>query len=86
MNVLKLLGPLALCAAVSACSTVEYIEVTPNCSPVVIPNLPVIDNGDLWDALGDEKYRVIESYADGLWGIIDEQAAIISEVCGDTED
>lgn len=81
MNVLKILAPLALCAAVSACSSVEYIEVTPHCSPVVMPNLPVIDNGELWDVLGDERYREIEKYIDRLWGVVDEQAAIISEVC-----
>lgn len=81
MNVLRPLGLAVVFAAVSACSSIEYIEVTPHCSPVVMPNLPVIDNGKLWDALGDDRYRVIESYIDVLWGVIDEQAAIIGEVC-----
>tara|TARA_Y100000593_G_scaffold45242_1_gene86092 strand:- start:1973 stop:2122 length:150 start_codon:yes stop_codon:yes gene_type:complete len=47
-----------------------------------MPSLPDIDRGSLWDALGDDEYRRLESYTDGLWGVIDEQAAIISEVCG----
>lgn len=86
MNAVKLLAPMVLCVAVSACTTVEYIPVTPNCYPVVMPSLPVIDNGELWDALGDEQYRVVESYVDGLWSVIDEQAAIIGEVCSNQED
>lgn len=101
MNVLKLLAPMALCAAVSACTTVEYIPVTPSCSPVVMPALPDIDRGYLWDTFveaerfraaddpvtqGDEQYRLLESYVDGLWSVIDEQAAIIGEVCGGQED
>jgi len=82
MSVLKLSGLLALCAAVSACQTTEYVPIEPECSPVVIPSLPDIDRGSLWDALGDDEYRRLESYTDGLWGVIDEQAAIIGEMCG----
>lgn len=81
MSVLRLSALAVVFAAVSACTTVEYVPVTPNCSPVVMPNLPDIDAGMLWDALGDERYREIEKYIDRLWGVVDEQAAIISEVC-----
>lgn len=82
MNVLKLSALAVVCAAISACTTVEYVPVTPNCSPVVMPALPDIDSGELWDALGDDQYRVLERYIDRMWSVVDEQAAIISEVCG----
>jgi len=83
MNALKLSALAAVFAAISACSTVEYVPVAPECSPVVMPALPNIDRGELWDALGDEQYRVLERYIDRLWSVVDEQSAIIGEVCGE---
>jgi hypothetical protein len=69
--------------ALSACSTVEYIEVTPQCAPPSHPALPSIDAGELWDALGDAEYRQLERYLNALWAFSDEQAALLSVVCGD---
>ena len=97
MNVLKLSALAVVCAAISACTTIEYVPVTPECSPVVMPALPDIDRGLLWDTFvhaeryrsaddpvtqGDEQYRILERYIDRLWSVVDEQAAIIGEVCG----
>jgi hypothetical protein len=53
----------------------------PHCAPVTVPALPVLDQGVLWDALGDVQYRQLERYINGLWSVIDEQAAVIDGVC-----
>ena len=70
-------------SAGSGCSTVEYVEVTPSCTPPGQPALPVIDQGELWDALGDARYRQLERYINGLWGYADEQAALLTVLCAD---
>lgn len=80
MNALKKLALLAL-FAVSGCSTLEVVPVMPHCAPVTVPALPVLDQGVLWDALGDVRYRQLERYINGLWSVIDEQAAVIDGVC-----
>lgn len=67
--------------AVSGCSTVEYVRVQPECSPPPEPLLPEIDRGEVWDRLGEERYRVLEMYIDTLWGYADEQAAMLDELC-----
>jgi hypothetical protein len=67
--------------ALSACSTVEYIEVTPQCTPPSQPALPSIDKGELWDALGDAQYRQLERYILQLWAFADEQTAMLDAIC-----
>lgn len=69
--------------AVSGCSTVEFVEIKPRCTPPTQPALPVIDQGELWDALGDAQYRQLEAYINGLWGYADEQAALLGVICGE---
>ncbi|MGM0783886.1 MAG: hypothetical protein ACQEUM_07225 [Pseudomonadota bacterium] len=69
---------------VSGCATTEYREVRPQCSPPPEPSLPTIGRGELWDALGDERYRELERYLNALWGYADEQAAMLGELCGDS--
>lgn len=67
---------------VSGCiTTTEYVALQPQCEPVVVPALPLLDRGELWDALGDAQYRELERYINGLWGVVDEQAALIEAVC-----
>lgn len=78
---LMIAGLVALSAA--SCSTVEYVEVTPQCTAPTQPALPVIDMGKTWDALGDAQYRELERYITTLWGYADEQAALLGELCGD---
>lgn len=80
MRGLMIAGLMAIFAG-SGCSTVEYVEVTPRCTPPSQPALPVIDRGELWDALGDARYRQLERYINGLWGYADEQAALLDELC-----
>ena len=80
MNGLAVLA-LAATLGVSGCTAVEYVAVSPECSPVVRPVLPVLDRGELWDALGDAQYRQVERYINGLWAVIDEQEAILGRVC-----
>jgi hypothetical protein len=80
INALLLLALIAT-FAVSGCSTTEYINVTPECTPPPQPSLPIIDQGGLWDVLGDARYRVIESYINELWAYSDEQAAMLGELC-----
>ena len=72
---------LAAIFAVSGCTTAEYVALQPQCEPVVVPALPLLDRGELWDALGDARYRELERYINGLWGVVDEQAALIEAVC-----
>lgn len=77
------LAVLALTAlfAVSGCARTEYVTLQPQCEPVVVPALPILDRGELWDALGDAQYRELERYINGIWGVVDEQAALIEAVC-----
>lgn len=74
-------GLLAL--SVASCTTVEYIEVKPSCTPPSQPALPEIDRGELWQALGDAQYRQLERYINGLWGYADEQAALLTVLCAE---
>lgn len=80
-TVLMISGLLAL-FAVSGCISPQYIEVRPQCTPPSQPALPVIDRGELWDSLGDARYRQLERYINGLWGYADEQAAMLGKLCG----
>ena len=67
---------------VSGCATTtEYVTLQPQCEPVVVPALPLLDRGELWQALGDAQYRELERYINGIWGVVDEQAALIKSVC-----
>ena len=72
---------LAVTFAVSGCVTTEYIHVTPECTPPPQPALPAIDRGELWDSLGDDRYRQLERYINSLWGYADEQAAMLEAIC-----
>lgn len=65
----------------SGCTTTEYREVRPQCTPPSEPALPLIDRGELWDALGDDRYRELERYLNTLWGYADEQAAMLAKLC-----
>ena len=80
INALKVLA-LAALSVVSGCTTTEYIHVTPECTPPPQPVLPLIDQGELWDSLGDERYRELEHYINGVWAYADEQAAMLGELC-----
>ncbi len=66
---------------VASCSTVEYVPITPECTPPPSPVLPSISRGQLWDALGDESYRELEAYLNGLWAYSDEQGAMLDALC-----
>ena len=81
MIVLLLSAPLVL--SVASCSTVEYVEITPQCTPPSAPALPSIDMGETWELLGDAQYRKLEAYINGLWGYADEQAALLGVICGE---
>ena len=72
---------LAVILGVSGCARTEYVDIRPQCTPPTQPALPVVDRGELWDALGDTKYRVLERYVNGLWAYADEQAALLGELC-----
>ncbi len=80
INVLKVLA-LAVTFAVSGCTTTEYIHVSPECTPPPTPVLPEVDQGELWDALGDERYRELERYINGVWAYSDEQGAMLKTLC-----
>lgn len=72
-----------LALSVASCSSVEYIELRAQCTPPSQPVLPLIDRGELWDALGDAEYRRLETYINGLWAHSDEQAAMLDALCAD---
>lgn len=80
INVLKA-SVLAAIFAVSGCTTTEYINVKPECTQPSQPVLPEIDQGELWDALGDERYRQLERYINGVWAFSDEQGAMLDSLC-----
>lgn len=82
MRVIVTSALVALCAAVSGCASepaVEYVQ--PDCPVIQRPALPVVDQGQLWDAVGDAQYRQIERYINALWGYADEQAAMLEALC-----
>ncbi|MGP9656511.1 hypothetical protein ACT3S5_00465 [Halomonas sp. AOP31-B1-25] len=79
ITALMVSGLLAL--SVASCTTTEYIHVKPECTPPPQPVLPEIDQGELWDALGDERYRQLERYINGVWAYSDEQGAMLDELC-----
>jgi hypothetical protein len=81
INALLLLALIAT-FAVSGCETTEYIHISPQCTPPPQPTLPLIDQGELWDSLGDERYRELERYLNTLWGMYDESRAMLGELCG----
>lgn len=81
-NALMIAGLMAIFAG-SGCSSIEYVEVTPSCAPPSQPALPLIDQGELWDALGDARYRQLERYINGLWAWGDEQAALLEVLCSE---
>lgn len=76
-----LLAPALLALSVTSCTTTEYIHVTPECTPPPQPALPEIDRGELWDALGDDRYRQLERYINGVWAFSDEQGAMLDSLC-----
>lgn len=80
-NVLLTASLLVILGA-SGCATPELVTLQPQCEPVVVPALPLLDRGELWQDLGDAQYRELERYISGLWSVIDEQAAVIDAVCG----
>jgi hypothetical protein len=43
--------------------------------------LPFLDKGELWDALGDDRYRELERYILQLWAFSDEQSAMLDAIC-----
>lgn len=73
----------ALLLTLSACSAVEYIEITPQCTPPSTPALPSIDMGETWELLGDARYRELERYINALWAHSDEQAALLDVLCAE---
>ena len=79
-----LAGLLAL-SVIAGCArgTIEYIEVSPSCRPAERPVLPIIDAGELWDAVGENVYRRLEFMIQALttWGL--ENEAALREVCHD---
>lgn len=79
----KLIVPLLLLLLLSGCARTEYVTLQPQCEPVVVPALPLLDRGELWQALGDAQYRELERYINGIWGVVDEQAAMLDVLCAE---
>lgn len=65
----------------NGCATERYVYVQPQCTVPPMPALPSVDRAGVWDQMGDTDYRIIEAYIDGLWSVVDEQRAILREVC-----
>lgn len=81
MKTALMISALLVISAVSGCTTTRYVEVKPECQLPPAPVLPALDKGELWDTLGDTRYRVVESYITELWAFSDEQRAILKAVC-----
>ena len=80
-SVIVALG-LAALFAVSGCARTEYVEIRPQCTPPAKPALPLLEKGELWQALGDSQYRRLERYILQLWSFADEQSAMLDVICG----
>ena len=50
----------ALAVILAGCATTERVYITPDCTVPPRPTLPTVDAGELWDAVGDDMYRVLE--------------------------
>lgn len=59
----------------------RLVEIRPQCEVPPEPTLPAIDRGELWDALGDDRYRELERYINGVWAWADENAALLRAIC-----
>lgn len=60
-NVKNALTALALVVFLGACATIETRYISPDCEVQPRPSLPSVDAGELWDLVGDDVYRVIET-------------------------
>ena len=78
----KLLSVLLAISAISACSsTPELTYVTIQCRVPERPILPAIDAGELWDAIGQERYDALMTRERRIvdWAL--ELEAVLTEVC-----
>lgn len=79
---MKLIAVPLVSVLLAACAANERIVVvSPQCDIPPVPALPDVDMGELWDHLGDSRYRELERYINGVWAYADEMKAILGEVC-----
>lgn len=81
-NVLLIIAPLA---ASVGCTTIETRYITPDCEVPPRPALVSVDAGELWDAVGDDMYRVLEERDARLTDWALELEAGMVELCGRAE-
>ena len=82
MTGLAVLALAVISVATSGCTSTEYVEIRPKCTPPSPPALPVISMGETWELLGDARYRELERYILQLWSFADEQSAMLDVICG----
>lgn len=80
LNALLATALLAICLASCATRT-EYVPIITECEPPTWPLLPLLTWGELWDDLGDTKYRVLERYINTLYGHAKEQEVMLKALC-----
>ena len=69
--------------AISACSsTPQVVYIKPECSVPIRANLPTVDAGLLWDAVGADTYDILvereKLIAD--WAL--EMESMLEQICG----
>lgn len=71
-----------LCSAISACTTVETIELRPSCTPPALPALPVIESRQL-EGLDDTTFWALMERERRLTDWALELEAMLSALCAD---
>ena len=79
----RILPPALLAILVlTGCATAPSpVYVKPRCSAPVLPVLPNVDGGRLWDDVGAEKYNALQRREEALVGWAASMRAMIGQLC-----
>ena len=66
---------------IAGCSTGQTISVQPKCYVPVLPSLPTIDGGELFDRIGPDDYYTLSLREKRLTDWALEMEAMLLELC-----
>ena len=78
----QLLPALLALLVLNGCATAPSVEyIKPRCAAPALPDLPNIDAGALWDAVGPERYNELLRRDEMIAGWAAEMRAMIGQLC-----